>query len=110
MACSLTILKALENAGAIVIDKFPFGVAVIEADADLNSVDSGVTVTLDLMVQLEENEEDAAIILTDAPLYQGTNKDGEGGRSRLQIKPPPLSRDDGKCSMGICRPMLLFSD
>jgi hypothetical protein len=106
IACSPSTLKALEDAGATVIDKFPFGVAVIEADEDLDSVVSGVTVALDLMVQLEENE-DVAVSLTEfAPLYQGaTSKNGEGGRRKLQMQPPPKSEEDGKHSTSICRPM-----
>jgi hypothetical protein len=108
MACSPSILKALQDAGAIVIANYPFGVAVIDADADLDPVVSGATVTLDLEIQLEENDDVEAILTEFAPLYQGTSsKDGEGGRRRLQMKPPPLSWDDGKLRTSICRPMFL---
>jgi hypothetical protein len=98
MACSLSTLKALEDAGATVIENFPFGVTVIEADADLDSVVIGVTVTLDLEMQMEKTEDVAAILSDFAPTYQGPkSKDGQGGR-RLQMKAPPFSGDDGKYS------------
>jgi hypothetical protein len=111
-ACSPSTLKALQDAGATVIDNFPFGVVVIEADADLDPVVSNVTITLDLEMQLEKTEDVAAILTDFAPLYQGSNtsKAGNGGRRRLQMKPPPLSGDDGKYTTSICGPMFLSSD
>jgi hypothetical protein len=98
-ACSPSIVKALQDAGATVIDNFPFGVVVIEANANLDPVVSDVTITLDLELQLEKTEDDAAILTDFAPLYQGSNssKAGKGDRRRLQMKPPPVSGDDGKC-------------
>ena len=66
--CSPSILEALEGAGATVIDNLPFGVAIIEADEDLDSVVSGVTVTLDLLVQLETTDDFEAILSNSALL------------------------------------------
>jgi hypothetical protein len=97
--CSPSLLAALEDHGATVIDNFPFGVAVIEADENLDSVVSGVTITLDLMVQLETTDDIEAVLSDSALLYQAsgsTSKDGEGGGRRLQMKPPPTSDVNGK--------------
>jgi hypothetical protein len=110
IACSPPILQALEDAGATVIDNFPFGVSVIEADEDLDSVVSGGTVSLDFMVQLDASEDFEATLADTAPLNQGattTKKDGEGRRRRLQMKSPPDSEEQGKCSIhaSICRPI-----
>jgi hypothetical protein len=115
MACSPWVLKDLEDAGATVIENFPFGVAVVDADEDFNPVVSNVAISLDLEMQLEQTE-DVAAILSDLPPYQGNviypyplplNKDERGGGRRLQMKSPPFSGDDGKCITRICKQTFL---
>jgi hypothetical protein len=96
-ACSSFILSALKDAGATVIESYPFGVAVIEADRDLDAVISGATVTLDLEMQVEAIESVAANMTDLFTAFQGsTNNDGGGGpHRRLETNPPPFSGDDG---------------
>jgi hypothetical protein len=108
MACSPWVLKDLEDAGATVIENFPFGVAVVDADEDFNPVVSNVAIFLDLEVQPEQTDDVAAILSDFAPSYQGNiSKDEQGGGRRLQMKSPPFSGDDGKCITRICRPTFL---
>jgi hypothetical protein len=106
MACSPSVLKDLQDAGATVIENFPFGVTVIEADKDLNPDVSNATISLDLEMQMEKTVDVAAILTDLPPMYQGnTSKDGQGGGRRLQMKPPPFSGEKGKCSTHIYRRM-----
>jgi hypothetical protein len=102
-ACSPSVLKDLEDAGATVIENFPFGVTVIEAGEDFDPAVGNVAIFLDLEVQLEHTEDVEVTLSEFAPSYQGNiSKDEQGGGRRLQqMKPPPFSEDDGKCSTNI---------
>jgi hypothetical protein len=102
-ACSPSVLKDLEDAGATVIENFPFGVTVVEAGEDFDPAVSNVDIFLDLEVQLDQTE-DVEVTLTEfAPLYEGNSSiDEQGSGRRLQeMKSPPFSEDDGKCSTNI---------
>ena len=108
MVCSPSILEDLEDAGATVIENFPFGVTVVDADEDFNPDVSNAAIFLDLEVQPEQTDDVAATLSDSTPLYQGNiSKDEQGGGRRMQMKSPPFSGDDGKCSTSICRPTSL---
>jgi hypothetical protein len=104
-------MEPLVDAGATVLDNFPFGVSVIEADENLNlesvvsSMSGGVTMTLDLEVHFRDPNEDSRAIPADiaALLNQGvTSENGEGGL-QTKIDPPPAAIGvGGKCSTSIC--------
>jgi hypothetical protein len=109
IVCPSSIMEALVDAGATVLDNFPFGVSVIEADENLNlesvvSSISGVTITLDLKVQFWEPTEDSEAIPADILLNQGTtSENGEGRRLQQKIDPPPVAVGVlGKCTTSIC--------
>jgi hypothetical protein len=115
MACSTSVLKDLEDAGATVIENFPFGVTVVDADEDFSPVVSNVAISLDLEMQLEQTD-DVAAVQSYFPPYQGIvldpypfplNKVEQGGGRRLQMKSPPFSGDDGKCITRICKQTFL---
>jgi hypothetical protein len=106
--CSSSALKDLEDAGATVIENFPFGVTVVDAGEGFKTGVSNVAISLDLEMQLEETDDVEAILTDFAPLYQGsTSEDGQGGDRRLQMEYPPFSGDDGKFSTSVCRPTQL---